>query len=61
MSNQYLSIQDVMNITGKKRSWSSNRIRELNEELEKQGFFINRGRIPAKYFYKRMGLEYEEN
>lgn len=54
---QYLTVQDVVDLTGKKTSWAYSLIRQLNKELEEEGYIIARGRIPARYFYKRMGLD----
>ena len=54
---RYLTVKDITELTGKKTSWAYNVIRKLNEELESEGYLIARGRIPAKYFYERMGLE----
>ena len=60
MKDRYLTVQDVMEITGKKTSWSSNLIRKLNDELKEKGFLISRGRIPKNYFCKRLGLDPED-
>ena len=31
-------------------------IRQLNQELESKGYFTQRGRCPAQYFYERFGI-----
>ena len=54
---RYLTVDDITELTGKKTSWAYSIIRKLNEELERDGYIIARGRIPAQYFYERMGLE----
>lgn len=60
LKDHYLNKQDVMKITGKKDTWAINRIKLLNDELKEQGYLINPGCIPASYFYKRMGLEFDD-
>lgn len=57
MKDRFLDVKDVMEITGKKHNWASTRIRELNEELEKEGYTINRGKIPKNYFCERHHLD----
>ena len=56
MANRFLNAKEVAEIAGKKESWGYTIIRELNEELAKQGYITARGRIPEAYFRDRMGL-----
>ncbi len=56
-----LDVNDVCKILKRKPTYCYKVIRDLNAELKNDGYYINEGRIPAKYFYQRMGLEYEEN
>ena len=53
---KYLNAQDIVELTGKEESWAYKKMRQLNEELKEDGYLICRGRIPANYFYKRMGF-----
>ena len=43
-----------------KRSLAYQIIRKLNKELDKDGYYIIRGRVPRKYIIKRFGLEEEK-
>lgn len=51
----YLNVCDVMEITGKRQSKSYSIIRQLNRELENQGYYIIQGKVPKKYFFERIG------
>lgn len=48
---RFLSVEDVMELTGLSRTGSYDLIRSMNEELIKKGCMIIRGRIIATYFY----------
>lgn len=48
---RFLSVEDVMELTGLSRTGSYNLIRSMNEELRKKGCMIIRGRIITTYFY----------
>lgn len=58
--NDICTVEDVMKLLHIKRSLAYQIIRELNKELDKDGYYIIRGRIPRKYIIKRFGLEEEK-
>lgn len=60
MKNLVLDVNDVGKILKRKPTYCYKVIRELNAELKEQGYFINEGRVPAKYFYERMNIEPED-
>lgn len=43
-----------------KRSLAYQIIRKLNKELDKDGYYITKDRVPRKYIIKRFGLEEEK-
>lgn len=53
---QFLSAEDIANITGRKPSFCYKLIRQLNEELAAKGFLVVRGRVPTGYFMERLML-----
>ncbi len=53
----FLTITDLMQMLGRSRSYCSQRIKNLNKELEKDGYITFRGRVLKSYFYKRIGRE----
>lgn len=58
--NDVCTVEDVMKLLHIKRSLAYQIIRELNKELDKDGYYIIRGRVPRKYIIKRFGLEEEK-
>jgi hypothetical protein len=48
--------KDVMEIANVKKDMAWKIIRELNTELKASGYII-RGRIPATYLIKRLGID----
>ncbi|MBU7218731.1 hypothetical protein [Staphylococcus gallinarum] len=46
MQKNYLDAKDLMKITGVSKSKANNIIKELNEEMEKEGFVAIRGKLP---------------
>lgn len=56
----YLTAEEVMNITGYKKGKAYNIIRNLNKELKENGYVTFRGKIDKKYFYSRTGIAYVE-
>lgn len=52
----FLFCEDVMQITGFKRTKAYTVIKDLNAELREKGFYTFDGRIPRKYFEERTGL-----
>lgn len=55
----YVSVEEAMRLIGCGRTLASNYLRSMNRELADQGFMIARGRVPRKYFMRRMGLSEE--
>lgn len=56
MEALFLDVNDVCRILKRKPAYCYKVIRELNKELEEQGYLTNPGRILADYFYERTGL-----
>lgn len=46
MRKNYLDANDLMKITGVSKSKATNIIRELNAEMESEGFIAIRGKLP---------------
>ena len=53
MSDRFLHVKDIMEITGFKEGKCRSIIRELNSELAKKGYFTFQGRVSEQYFYER--------
>ncbi len=53
MTKQVYTAKDISEILGVSESKSYQFIRQMNEELEKKGFIVCRGRVPAAYFQER--------
>lgn len=53
---QYLTVEDVMACLGVGRSKAYEIIRELNEELERDGYITISGKIPARKLRERLYL-----
>ncbi len=49
--------QDICEMLGIADGKAYEIIRQLNTELEKSGFITVRGRVPAEYFDKRLGIK----
>lgn len=54
INNAFLSPQDIASLTGRSESYAYKLIKRLNSELAEQGYLVIRGRVPARYFYKRV-------
>ena len=52
-----LTSDDVSEILQVSESQAYNVIRRLNGELSEKGFFVQRGRVPKRYFYQRYHIE----
>lgn len=57
MNNYYIFCKEVMEILNVKEAKAYKIIRQMNDELEKKGFIVVAGRVPRKYFFKRVGVE----
>ena len=53
MMKQFLTAQEVADITGSSLSKSYSMIRQLNQELKEKNFFIVPGQVSRKYFEER--------
>jgi len=53
---QYLTVEDVMICLGVGRSKAYEVIRDLNDELEKDGFITIAGKVPERKFRERLYL-----
>lgn len=57
MENKILTAEQVADLCKVKIGKAYQIIRELNEELKKEGYITIRGRINKEYLLKRLGLE----
>lgn len=48
------SVEDIMKITNKGRTYCYSLIKKLQEELKSQGKIVISGRIPKEYFDKKV-------
>ena len=48
---------DIMGILDVAKPTAYKIMRTLNEELEKEGYLVMKGRVSAKHFNRRYGLE----
>lgn len=53
MHKQFYKADDLAEILGISTSKSYQIIRQLNEELQKKGYLVCRGRVPAAYVQER--------
>lgn len=53
MNKYYYNVEDVMQITGYKRSKSYSIIKNMNRDLKEEGFLTEPGKIPIPYFQKK--------
>ena len=49
-TNYMMTVEDVMNELGVKRSKAYSILKQLNNELEKEGYVAVRGKIPRPYW-----------
>ncbi len=52
----FLGANDIAEILGCSESYAYNIIRQLNAEMQENNYITVRGKVNAKYFYKRVGL-----
>lgn len=60
LQNLFLSAEDVQKELGISRSFAYRIIRDLNDELEKMGYYTIAARVNREYFYKRFCYHSEE-
>lgn len=53
MNKIYMTAQDISAILGVSRSKAYQIIRELNAELQKEGYFVISGKVSVKYFKEK--------
>lgn len=53
---RFLGANDIAEILRCSASYAYNVIRQLNAEMKEKNYITVRGKINAKYFYKRVGL-----
>ena len=53
---RFLGANDIAEILGCSAGYAYNVIRQLNAEMKEKNYITVRGKINAKYFYKRVGL-----
>lgn len=56
----YLQARDVMSVVGCKQTKASQLIRQLNTELQNQGYITIEGIVPTKYFADRTNIPFEQ-
>mgnify|MGYP004497808857 FL=1 len=54
MNEKFLEVGDVMQILGISRSAAYKLMRQINSELEKNGYIVIRGKVSRKYFEERI-------
>ncbi len=54
MEKTFYTAEDLSKILNRSENYCYKLIRQLNQELEKQGYITVRTRIPAAYFYDRL-------
>lgn len=52
--DNFYFVEDVMAMLGLSRSKCYKLIQQLNNELEKQGYITVSGRVPKRYYHKRL-------
>lgn len=57
--NYLIGVEDVMEITKLGKAKSYEIIKNLNDEMERKGNLIVRGRVNKSYLLKRLGIEEE--
>ena len=57
---QMLTVEDVMNICQVKESKAYKLMKQVNSEMEKEGYIVIRGRVNSKYLMKKLGIAQEE-
>ena len=61
MGQQFMRVDDVVEILDVSPSYAYKVIRQLNDELKKQGFITIAGRVNRDYFYERLYQARKEN
>nr|WP_325297107.1 transcriptional regulator [uncultured Dysosmobacter sp.] len=53
---KYVRVKEVMDLCSVSESRAYRIMRELNDELKKQGFVTTAGRVSRKYLMERLGI-----
>lgn len=53
----FLSLNDVMEITGWTQSYTRQQMTKFNRTIKKRGLLTLRGKVPTQLFLKAYGLE----
>ena len=53
-SKTFISVQEVAEELGVSKSYAYRDVKQLNEELKKQGYLTVAGRVNAQYFHKKI-------
>lgn len=61
MGQQFMRVDEVVEILDVSPSYAYKVIRQLNNELKKQGFITIAGRVNRDYFYERLYQARKEN
>jgi predicted transcriptional regulator len=61
MGQQFMRVDEVVEILDVSPSYAYKVIRQLNDELKKQGFITIAGRVNRDYFYERLYQARKEN
>lgn len=56
MAKNYITIEELANITGYSYHTAGNIIRALNDELKEKGFITFRGKISKEYLQERLNI-----
>lgn len=54
--SEFMNVQDVRNELGVSRSSAYKVIRNLNQELQNEGYLVVSGKVPRRYFVTRYYL-----
>lgn len=55
----HLTADDIAYLLSRSQSVAYKVLNDLNADLENQGYYIIRGRVPKKYFCERFNIPYE--
>ena len=57
---QMLTVEDVMAICQVKQAKAYQLIKEINSEMEKEGYIVIRGRVNSKFLMRKLGISPDE-
>ena len=52
----YITANEIMEILGIGRSKAYDIVREMNQELENAGYNVIKGKVPVRYFQKKVDI-----